>query len=346
MNDKQIAAMSESAKLFNDFRLPTNFLYELIEESFKVHEWMGDTFELGYKNNYRVTIPISDELHADDPYHKFLIEICKIKGKELGKKLSIIDRAFIQDESKNKFRVTRILDKDLWKKLINTDDGAYMAALSAKVNCCVDCTFRKKPEYLEVFVKNFNIWYGEQIKGGMHILLSCHPLDILKASNNSSFQSCYRPDGEWFNGVISSMLSPNTLIASIEEIARPGYKIGRSWIYVNETMILAGRCYGGITAQHHLYIRNFLYGKMGGNWVHTPSITIGENTVIMNGPGYLDNGTGSATLSKAVSTKKILLKKVEIPMAICMYCGKRFDNYGRGAICKKCAETSGRIQLF
>ena len=343
MNKYQIEAMRKSATFLYEHRIPRNFLWNLLDESFKVHKWMGETFNLKEENDYRTILPIPEDGEENRMIRDFVQTLCEIKNKEDGANTwSMIDGLFIQDNRKNKYRITRILTPDLWRELWKTPKGRNMAQESGQYTCCLDCTIGDVLK-LKDFVRRFNIWYGDQVKSDRQIALSCHPVDILTASSNCSFSSCYRPDGEWFNGVLATMLSGESLIASVEGIDKPGYKIGRSWVYVNEDIICVGRPYGNINVHHNFIIRNYLYGKMGGKWTHKPSLRMDNRFVKMVGPGFLDASFGDITIAKGKPLSSV--KCVIIPKSICLYCGLRFNNYGAKGVCLNCAKTISPEEL-
>lgn len=347
MNKKQVLAMAESANFLFEHGISRNFFWEVLNESYKAHHWMEEKLGLTEKNNFRVIIqiPETDVNNSSDPFILFAKTICEIKTISPEKKWTVVDKAFVQDATKNKYKITRLLNVELWKKLVKceSEHGLELFEMCGFKTCCADCTLFGNSHIADEFVRKFSIWYGEQIKGNMHIVLSSHPLDILRASENASFTSCYRPDGVYFNGVISSMLSSDTLIASVEEKSRPGYKIGRSWVYVNETQIITARKYGNITDFHHLHIRSYLYSQMGGSWKHYPKALIDDGRVEMQGPGYLDKGFGSTSIRKNVTSENVV--KINLPKAICLYCGAKYNNYQKLGICLKCAETISSSDL-
>jgi hypothetical protein len=328
MDNNQLDITEKCAALLYENRFSRNFLYEFMQEAFKNHEWM-EIFGLVSENDYRIRfpLPVSD---IDSAFKGFLENICLLKSRENGGTWKPIDSMFIEDGKKNKHKVTRILTPSLWKNLIKQTHGYNVFVKSGKMFHCVECTF-EKPDKLDKFVKDFNIWYGERIKSGIDLILSCNPHDMMTASWNTSWTSCYKPKGEWFNGTLSNTLSPNTLIAYIEERNRPDYKVGRAWIYVNETIIIVGRPYGIISPAHSLNIRNYLYSKFGGEWMHKPGTHMGDGVLLMEGPGYLDREFGDITVSKGITTKPIKVIK-----SICLYCGSRFKDCGYMGVCAGC----------
>uniref|UniRef100_A0A6M3L4H5 Uncharacterized protein n=1 Tax=viral metagenome TaxID=1070528 RepID=A0A6M3L4H5_9ZZZZ len=346
MNDKQIEIMASCAEFLAINGMSRNFLYELAKESFLNRKWMDKRLGLNEDNDYRVVIPMSEVvLDPKDDLVKFVKKICDLKTDKTGKEWTMIDKTFVRDESGNKYRITKLLTPEFWKELGYTVVGRRIADRAGVYVCCFDCSMGCKEiggdSLLKAkkFAANFRIWYGEQVKGGTCIILSCNPLDVLQASANSAFQSCYRPGGEWFNGVISSMLSPNTLISNIEEMGRPGYKIGRSWIYVSDQQIVCGRKYGSFLDIYHLYIRSYLYSKMGGTWKHRDNLTIGSGYVQMGGPGYLDKSYGNTSLISQVSQDYSKIVPIVIPKAICLFCGKKYNDCGIRGVCRACMEN-------
>jgi hypothetical protein len=339
MNNKQLDIVSACADLLYNHRLPRVFLYEYLEETFKAKEWM-EVFGFTCENDYKVKLSLPDEANVGSSC-KFLEQICAIKQKEHDSgPWSIIDKMFIQDHKKNKYKVTRILNDELWRKLIKYSSCADIAHESGKLyNDSVLNTFSDSARMAR-FIKEFNIWYGERVKSGTNIILSCNPYDMLTASFNASFKSCYSPDGGCFNGTLATTASPNTFIATIEEEKRPGYKIGRAWVYVNDTIIILGRPYGVIdNAAIYLSIRNFLYGKIGGDWVHSP-LRMGNGVLVLDGPGWMDGGYGDITVRKDMT-----LKEIHIVKPICLYCGNKYKDNSTFGICGTCARNIPRHEL-
>lgn len=350
MNKYEIKAMQESADFLFKNKMPRYFLWDVLNSSFKAKRNLIQLLNLKEEDGYRIDIPIPSD--AEDGFTKFVDYLCLALKKRDSLPWTRIDKTFIQDSKKNKYKVTKVLTSELFgdmlriaSKISETDWNVLvkLAEDGGKCNslCSDDC------------VKKFAIWWGDQAKAGKRkLILSAHPVDILTASQNSSFTSCYSPGGGYFNGVITSMLSPDTLIATVEDLNRPGYKVGRSWIYVNTDMIICARQYGGITNNHHLHIRNFIQAKLGGDWIlKNNSWTINDGLVDMQGPGYLDRGHGNVALRSDLNHenpediyKKI--KKIIMPKAICLFCGAE---YGKTCnikgVCKRCAEGVSQKDL-
>jgi hypothetical protein len=336
MNDFRLKAMEDSANFLYANKFSRNFLYEVVTESFKAKEQLIQRLGLVEEDGFRVVIPVVDS-ETDDEFSMFVKDLCGVLTKRDGNRWTMVDKLFIQDFRKNKFKISKILmgDVELFKNMLLRTAGIKLDGMCDPDQ---DYNWEDSDEVTRDYQKRFFVWYGEQIKTGINIIVSANPIDILTASVNCSFTSCYSPAGASFNGTIASMLSPDALIAVTEDPKRPGYKLGRSWVYVNNDLIICARKYGGIVDSHHLHIRNYISRHMGGEWVHRPDVRISVDTVNFSGPGWLDNNFGDVLMRKGVSVGPAL-NRILISGAICLYCGRRyFDNGARG-ICGNCARS-------
>jgi hypothetical protein len=334
-SEKKLEIISDCADFFHANGLSRNFLLTAIKKGFAAKENLCRIIGLNEENNFRVSIglPGSD----NDIYCRFVKLFLEIWNNSHDRKLEMIDKIFLQDEKKNKFKVTKLLTMEIWWKILENKEIYELVINNRKYLYTghVDEIFiTHNKDITADFMRKWNIWYGEQIKSNTTIVISANPLDFFKASTDAAFTSCYHITGGSFNGCISSWLSADTLITSVEELSRPGYKIGRSWLYATPSIVIVARRYGSIREEHHLHIRNFVTGKFGGKWTHKQDERIdGSRNVIFKGPGYLDNGTGDITVCKDAE------KKVPyIPLAICMYCGKEYKDNGSRGICGSCAK--------
>lgn len=334
MNDIKLTAMGEAADFLCENGIPRFYLRDLLNISFEAHEWTK-VFGLTEENNFKITIKV-DNKDIDATAYTFLSNICAFKTKETGYPWNVVDEMNIMDNKKNKYKVTKLFSRAMFRWLW---DNGRAEAVSSLLNeaglmvCCLDCMIKSADETKTLLTK-FPVWYGDRSKTERIIVISSHPVDLLTASSNASFKSCYRPDGEWFNGVIASIMSPGTIIASIEDPAVPGYKLGRSWVYVNQDFVTTGRKYGAITAAHHKTIRDYLTGCLGGEWWHYRDIKIGAGHILMQGPGYLDAGEGETSFRSGKGYADA--QKVIIPKAMCLYCGLLHNNCGRKGMCNGC----------
>jgi hypothetical protein len=343
MEDYRFKTISESAGFLYEHKIPTHFLMQLINSSFDAKIFLSRKLDLIEKNNYRVNVPLpSESSDYNTKYIEFVKDVCSCRNRledGQGKWYAPIDSLFYQDNKKNKFKITK-MSRELWEFVLSSRRPGTQVMLKEaglwddNINC-IDKFMTQVP--------TFNIWYGDQIKGKRILIITANPLDLLRASHNSSFQSCYRPNGEQFNGVISNMLSDGVLMATIEDINNPGYKVGRLWVYANETFVLPGRSYGSFTDDHRLYLRNYIQNKLGGDWVYHSDWHIGDRFIELNGPSYLDNGYGNTSVNKLIPN----IKKVVIPPAICLLCGTQHNNCACGGVCKICNDglKAGTIKL-
>ncbi len=325
----------ECCKLLMNFNIPTTFLEKSIEIHFKNKLWMIERFKFKIENDYRIRIPMplpTSEVNYE--LWDFVCKVCEVKSKETGNTYTPIDFTFIQDSRKNKFKFTKIflsiLDV-LWEKHLHGTIRWFDRILNK--SGCIAGTESNDIAKKRTAV-SLPIWYGDQILGNRNVVFSLLPIDFLGASTNAKASSCYRPGGEYFNGVLTNLASPNVLVSFVENNDSPGYKIGRSWYYVNDTVIIQGRLYGSIFPEHHLHLRNYLEGCMGGNWVVKSEAGINERVLISDGPSYIDNGHGMIIVNKHMDTKVIRL-----PQPICLQCGG-YMSYEMGRVSGKCGHCN------
>jgi hypothetical protein len=241
----------------------------------------------------------------------------------------------------NEYKLTRLLTPEVYGKLLELSrfrDGLLRES-GILESVRVDWIF-SSPDHVKVIINTlmarFGVWYGDQCKNSSRvIIISSNPLDIMRASSNTTFSSCYRVDGEYFNGTMTSALSPNTLIASIEDSNAPGYKIGRSWVYLNESMVIVGRRYGSIYDPQCNTIGEYVCDKVNDSckWKLRPELKI-SHVMETRGPGYLDNSYGDVYLKNNRNLGPIIM-----PESMCLYCGQMHGNYGMLGVCRECANT-------
>ena len=91
--------------------------------------------------------------------------------------------------------------------------------------------------------------------------------DFVNASENCSYTSCYSHDGEYFLGTVANYMAGDTLLAWTEKHDKPGYKIGRAWIFFdkNKNNIAVGRAYGSLFNQERRNILEWINKTIGLN---------------------------------------------------------------------------------
>ncbi len=335
MEDYRFQTIAKSASFLYEYKIPTDFLMQLINMSFDAKKFLANKLDLVEKNNYRVNVPLpSEDAEYNAKYIGFVNNVCCVRAGMEMKEYFAIDSLFYQDKNKNKYKITK-MTRELWNAVLLARKNSTVALLKEGGFWTNDIL---NMDLWMPHVPKFNVWYGDQIKGKRMLIITANPLDILRASDNSSFQSCYRPGGEQFNGVISNMLSDGVIMATIEDVHNPGYKVGRLWIYANETFILPARNYGSFTDDHRLHLRNFIQNKLGGDWVYHPDWHLGDVFVELRGPSYLDIGCGAVSINKEISKKIEDVKRVVIPPALCLLCGTRHNNCAYGGVCRSCKE--------
>ena len=328
MNDTQVKIMKDTAEFLYEAGLSRNFLRKFLLQSFEAKTWVNNILGISEENDYRVNIPC--DAGVADEFKEFLNTLCSIKERETGTIWEVADAKTLKNKG-NSFKITRLLTREVYQKLIKRES---FRSILEKTNifecCCADCLDNE--ESIDKLVSRFGVWYGDQAKGEERVIvISSNPLDILRASTNTSFSSCYRVDGEYFNGTITNALSPNTVVASVESLKAPGYKIGRSWVYFSDQLIIVGRKYGGIYDQHTKSIADHIERRVGGSdWVGKQQSRI-KDMIRTNGPGYLDSEYGEVYARKSWDRSSIVL-----PQAMCLYCGTYHKGFGSRGVCVEC----------
>jgi hypothetical protein len=340
MEDYREKMIIEAANFLYQYKIPTSFLLRLINESLDAKKDISEKLDLYQDNNFRVSMPAPVHYGDNKEIDRFISRIIDLKNIETGYPWALIDLVYLQDQKKNKFKFTRIV-QSMWNYLVLYKETQVVLELAGLwTQDCLDLSTGRRSQLQESTIKNLNakfpVWYGDQIKNGRSVVISANPLDLLRASSNCSFQSCYRPDGEQFNGTISNMLSKNVIMITVEDEKKPGYKIGRSWFYVSDQIILPARKYGGIVDSHQLHARNYVERKLGGEWILLSGESLGSKWIDTQGPSYVDNGTGFVVINKAERER---YKKIVIPKALCLYCGKLHCDCSRMGVCKSCFES-------
>ena len=111
-----------------------------------------------------------------------------------------------------------------------------------------------KPEERPEF--NFQNFY-DKLKTA-DCVLSINPLDILGASENSSFSSCLAIDSCHHTATSAYLRDEITIMAFTTDGSK---KLGRQWIYFNGNYIIMGNIYGAISSPLQNKIREFIEAK-------------------------------------------------------------------------------------
>lgn len=163
------------------------------------------------------------------------------------------------------------------------------------------------------------------------IVISTRPTDILTASYNSAFTSCFRPDGEYANAPMSFALDNFTAIAYITNQNRGyRYKFSRVFVHLNTTIPLfqIGASYGDMFHKDNkLALRQeiiSLYDKFfSGNkrWMVT-SYTEGLVSVDDDSsPIYIDDGQMIIYDADTISPSELSGYPFRAGSSRCVICG-------------------------
>jgi hypothetical protein len=191
---------------------------------------------------------------------------------------------------------------------------------------------KQTTESLEKTIHQFLVKYGDYVKMGRGLVLSANPLDMFTASHNSTYKSCMRPGGEYFNGVISHVISPDVLIAFVQDVSSIEKKVGRQWIYANKTLYWGGRWYGAYYETDAEVIRSRVLRNpyFEGEW-ESASHGLSKNDVDRDQTWiYLDYDYTTVWKKKGAKQKNF-----QIMTGPCLSCGKPLD-HARDGNCQEC----------
>lgn len=354
MNDTQIKIMKDIAYFLFTAKISRNFLHEFLVKSFEAKKHINELIGANEDNEYRVHVPLNEE-YTNRLFLKFANVVAEwlnnaikneanVKGESLEElPLFEVKNAKILLHRNNEHKLTRKITRRFFIDNKENTIVLEMVKMSSVLTPAgiTNPRIQDVYDYSEDLERKFPIWYGDQLNGNKRVLvLSTNPYDILRASSNTSFSSCYRVDGEYWNGCITSALSPNTAILSVEDAKNPGYKIGRSWVYWKEDLIVVGREYGSIYNDHVSSVVKFLASKMG--WDHfdfMPGYKI-NTTVETLGPAYLDKGYGYCYGNKWDGAK------ITLPPSMCLYCGGTNKKNSSLGVCDTCRNSVTRDMMI
>lgn len=314
----------DSINFLFSYGFPSIAIEGIVRDGISAREPIYEKLNMTPDNLYRVAIPIIISNDTKPRLYQFVNEFCDKLGRDTDTKYSVIDLLFIQDERKNKFKITRMIQKH-WQ-LTKTLKSYQEIITEALENDRLEISISSSGA-----CNNFLVWYGDEIASNREIIISGNVFDMLTASSNASFTSCYSPEGSYFNATISNALSPHVFIAYVQSSDCVGHKVGRCWVYVNDSYIIPARKYGAIRKAHSLHIRNYISSRMGGDWI-LRSGGISKDLMCIKGVAYIDEGKGERLVNKDKAPVHI-----HTPESVCLFCGGRHRDTGKAGMCNNCA---------
>ena len=181
------------------------------------------------------------------------------------------------------------------------------------------------------------------------LVISTNIYDFFTSSTDSVYTSCYRMQGEFFNGNISYARDNFTLICFIyaDDITR---KIGRDWAYIfpeELKILLSNRQYGSIYKSDRKEFRTEILKRISNhydishNWRVT-EVSYSDNDYYNARPKglnthsvYFDKASLSLSYHKSRSNNRII--PLEFRDSKCLRCGIITEKNNKGW-CGKCAD--------
>jgi hypothetical protein len=322
VNKKEI--IGECERLLIENNLPAKHISNVIDSHFKKKEWMIDILKLSEKDDFKVSVPIEVSFDTKPELRDFLAYI-EVASKGRYK----IDDISYMKEGKNRVKVSKAI-LDTWDNLINCC-GLRLDKSPARGREEFIRMWRKSSDAKDIKHK-FLCSFGDLNKNTRLTTISANPIDYFTSAGKPycAYSTCIRMGGEQFNSVLDYLNSANVLVSYTTEAIDPGHKIGRQLVYLLPEMFAQTRVFGAFTQGDEVTIKNYIIGKIGGEWNHlgTPKDTFFK----LNRCPYVDY-TGN--IYKKKESKDTL--KFVIEAGICLECGNPIDKgfcmYG---ICGKC----------
>ena len=172
------------------------------------------------------------------------------------------------------------------------------------------------------------------------LFISANPAELLKATHNCSYSSCYRYGGEWFSSTVAYALDEVTLLTGHWR-TNDHYKLGRAWLYAlpEEPAILHQKSYGDFNSLLRKSVREEIEKKidLAAGREYTPSkwkASHNQRAEYRNaGDIYFDNHMTIAR-SDNVSKEGIVL---QFSSAVCLNCGEEFISNTERCLCDSCS---------
>jgi hypothetical protein len=307
---------------------------KLLEEWLKAKQHFIDAFGFNEENDFRWIMKNDMKLEERSDIHSFM------KSLACRSKYDIHDFGTLL-MGKNIIKLGKVLPKVASRLIVGNHMRQLMGVVGMPVsgstmNAIGDGTLDATET--EKILHKFLVLYGDYVKMGRGLVLSVNPFDMLTASHYSTYKSCMRPGGEYFNGVISHIVSPDVMIAFVHDVTSIDKKIGRQWVYVNKSQYWGGRFYGAYYEADAKVIRDRVTNGdiFKGEW--SPSGHGLQKTDINRDADwiYLDYDYSGVFLNKGIKKKNF-----EINKGPCLSCGKPLD-HARHGNCNECIKKHNR----
>lgn len=189
--------------------------------------------------------------------------------------------------------------------------------------CCINCVNVAR---LFEFIKNINFDF----------VISTNPVDIMTASYDCSFSSCYKPRGEYCNSVQSFLLDPYTAITFTTKHNTPSLKkMGRAWIHMllPERVYELSKFYGTYPRILEKHMRSIFEDIADMDLIRSENSSIFSDEL----HGIFIDNTGTTVFwdSSHPDNSVTKYKQIEPYAPVCFACGEMHDN-SRSWVCFEC----------
>lgn len=360
-------------KLLEHHQLPTNKVDDMLSAHFEGKKKLFDILGLNEKNDWRINVPLPEVSESKESVAMFLREIEECCGdyKALDKNSEYMmkDKAkvrvgkifgyYLQNYYFEALRLVSRYYKDVKKQKLEHCDGflkenlVYTYALLKEAKITFEDGDIWDEKKIENIVSKFSCFYGDYIKSKRVGYISGNPLDYLLLSGaGTTFSSCIRIGGEYFNSCLHYLHNPNTFISyttddnyqtvnrdidrQLKDIPKDirnavHKKIGRSLFYLNDGLIIASRYYGSYYEPENLAFIDYLKEKMGGGFKQTTTQVQGNFFTNNNTGAYIDFGHTKAFIQEK-------WKKINFDSGNCLRCGMQIGEHPTKGICRPCYE--------
>lgn len=298
--------------------IDTDHVETLCRESFKEKEKVNVLLGLHEGNEFRHSFPVE----IDHQYFETIYPHTNTLFKKVtnGKAFNVIENTVVM-ENGQKMRLSRFLAKNKEKIHYQDDDIIQQVYREMGIQSLDDLSI-----------------FRDKVKSKTCVI-STNPYDIITATENASFSSCYRFDGEYFNSTLALCRMPNVAIVYLydRDITR---KIGRSWVYLfpDALKFIMLKGYGSIYEGERKAVRAYIehqFAKTYGiknKWKKSAPTSYGDVLGHCN-PIYFDSSEVTKVRHYSVKDKQ---EPIQLLLARCLYCGNKTANQ-RGGGCRECS---------
>lgn len=355
--------MENVKKLLEYHNLPTDKLDDIIKLHFEGKQWLLDMLGLNEQNGWRVKVELPEVYEANSMIGSFLDEIAittrfkkidKNPGYMLDNKMEIrIGKVLVHYFKDVYFEAMKLLQrykKEYEKKDISGIHELLKPHFSAThkmlegAKLIIEDKDINDDEKINKLIAKFSCFYGDFAKSKRLGYISVNPIDyFLLSGTGTTFKSCIKMGGDYFNSVLHYLGNPNTIISYTvddkfcggeqkqlsdmpKEVSNSVHKkIGRSLFYINKGLIISSRYFGSYYGEENKAFVEFLKEKMGGEFTSNNNRDLITNTT----SAYLD-----FEHMKAHTHKKF--DKIAVVSGKCLKCGEDINSWPTEGICEPC----------